>query len=160
MTTARKKTLALSIFTVGYNVSEGTIAVVASSLAGSSTLLVFGLDSFVESLSGTVMIWRFWKYDVESRDQEFEVLEKRASRLVACSFFILAAHVVFEAGSGLESVRCIPFVGSESWSEFRRLCCGAVSPSAGREIAELESCEVSWQRPFPESVNLVVTPRT
>lgn len=101
MTPARKRALALSIFTVGYNVAEGVIAVVASSLAGSSALLGFGLDSFIESLSGTVMIWRFWKYDVDSGEEEYEAIEKKASRLVAYSFFILAAYVFFEAGGAL-----------------------------------------------------------
>ena len=101
MTPARKRALALSIFTVGYNVAEGVIAVVASSLAGSSALLGFGLDSFIESLSGMVMIWRFWKYDVDSGEEEVEAIEKKASRLVAYSFFILAAYVVFEAVGAL-----------------------------------------------------------
>jgi len=101
MTPARNRALALSIFTVGYNVAEGVIAVVASSLAGSSALLGFGLDSFIESLSGMVMIWRFWKYDVDSGEEEVEAIEKKASRLVAYSFFILAAYVVFEAVGAL-----------------------------------------------------------
>jgi divalent metal cation (Fe/Co/Zn/Cd) transporter len=101
MTSTRTQTLALSIFTVGYNLVEGVIAVVASSLAGSSALLGFGLDSFIESLSGMVMIWRFWNYDIGSDEEEFEAIEKKASRLVAYSFFILAVYVVFDAGTAL-----------------------------------------------------------
>ena len=48
-----------------------------------------------------VMIWRFWKYDIDSGEEDFEAIEKRASRLVAYSFFILAAYVVFNAGVSL-----------------------------------------------------------
>lgn len=54
----RKKALLLSYFTVGYNVLEGIVSIFAGLLAGSIALIGFGLDSFVESLSGSVMIWR------------------------------------------------------------------------------------------------------
>ncbi len=53
------RALRLSYFTVGYNVLEGVASVVAGAVAGSVALVGFGLDSFVESLSGSVMIWRF-----------------------------------------------------------------------------------------------------
>lgn len=43
MNSTRRKALALSLFTVGYNVAEGVIAIVASTLSGSTALM--GLDS-------------------------------------------------------------------------------------------------------------------
>ena len=70
MTSTRRQALALSVFTVGYNLAEGVIAIIASSLSGSTALLGFGLDSFVESLSGLVMVWRFWNYDPDADEEE------------------------------------------------------------------------------------------
>jgi len=101
MSPHRKQALTLSIFTVGYNLAEGGIAVFAAAIAGSSALLGFGMDSFIESLSGAVMIWRFWTYDIDCDEEVFEAVERKASRLVAFSFFALAAYVIFEAGSSL-----------------------------------------------------------
>jgi cation diffusion facilitator family transporter len=97
----RQKALALSLFTVAYNLGEGVVAMIASSLSGSTALLGFGLDSFVESLSGMVMVWRFWKYEPDADEEEFEKIERKASRLVAYSFFALGTYVVLEAGHAL-----------------------------------------------------------
>jgi cation diffusion facilitator family transporter len=91
-----KKALLLSYFTVGYNIVEGVVSIFAGFLAGSVALLGFGLDSFVESLSGTVMIWRFRKHGKISEEEE-ERIERKAIRLVAYTFFILGAYVLFES---------------------------------------------------------------
>ena len=89
-----KKALNLSYFTVGYNIIEGIISILAASLSGSIALLGFGLDSFIESFSGLIMIWRFKK---KRMPKEEEKIEKRAVRLVGYSFFILAFYVAFES---------------------------------------------------------------
>ncbi len=89
-----KKALNLSYFTVGYNIIEGIISILAASLSGSIALLGFGLDSFVESFSGLIMIWKFKK---KRMPKEEEKIEKRAERLVGYSFFILAFYVAFES---------------------------------------------------------------
>jgi divalent metal cation (Fe/Co/Zn/Cd) transporter len=47
------------------------------------------------------MVWRFWKYDPDADEEEFEKIERKASRLVAFSFFVLGSYVVFEAGHAL-----------------------------------------------------------
>jgi divalent metal cation (Fe/Co/Zn/Cd) transporter len=91
-----KRALWLSYFTVGYNLLEGFISIFAGILAGSIALTGFGLDSFVESLSGGVMVWRFRKQGELAEHQE-EAMERRATRLVAYTFFILAAYVLFES---------------------------------------------------------------
>ncbi|MFC1506758.1 cation diffusion facilitator family transporter [Thermoproteota archaeon] len=93
-TDLHKKALSLSYFTVGYNIIEGIVSILAASLSGSVALLGFGLDSFVESFSGFIMIWRFKK---KRMPQEEEKIEKRAVRLVGCTFFILAFYVAFES---------------------------------------------------------------
>ena len=91
-----KKALRLSYFTVGYNILEGVVSILAGLLAGSIALVGFGLDSFVESLSGGVMIWRFRQHGRISEEEEQRV-EQRAIRLIAYTFFILAAYVLYES---------------------------------------------------------------
>ena len=65
-------------------------------LAGSIALVGFGLDSFVESLSGGVMVWRFRKQGKVSYSEEQEV-ERKATKLIAYTFFILGAYVLYES---------------------------------------------------------------
>jgi divalent metal cation (Fe/Co/Zn/Cd) transporter len=91
-----KKALSLSYFTVGYNILEGVVSILAGLLAGSIALVGFGLDSFVESLSGSVMIWRLRKHGKVSPEEE-ERVEKKAVRFVAYTFFILGAYVLYES---------------------------------------------------------------
>ena len=95
-----KRALWLSYFTVGYNILEGILSILAGSLAGSIALIGFGLDSFVESMSGTVMIWRFRKSGKISKEEE-EKVERKATRLIGYSFFILGAYILYESGKKL-----------------------------------------------------------
>ena len=92
-----RKALLLSYFTVIYNILEGIISITAGLMAGGSIALIgFGLDSFVESLSGCVMIWRFRKHDTISEEEE-ERIERKAERLIGITFFVLGAYVLFES---------------------------------------------------------------
>jgi divalent metal cation (Fe/Co/Zn/Cd) transporter len=79
---------------VGYNVIEAVVAVVAGLAAGSVALVGFGLDSTVEVSSGLIVLWQFRHRIPESREQQ-------ALRLMAWSFFALAAYVGFESVRGL-----------------------------------------------------------
>ncbi len=96
----QKRALWLSYLTVGYNILEGLISILAGLLAGSIALLGFGLDSLVESFSGGVMIWRF-RHHANLTEEEEERLEKKAIRLVGYTFFILAAYVLYESAKKL-----------------------------------------------------------
>lgn len=90
----RAKALYLSFFTVAYNLIEGVVAVGLGLFTGSSALIGFGSDSFVESMSGGIMIWRFWK----PRDAEDEErIERKAQKLIAIAFFTLGTYVLYEA---------------------------------------------------------------
>ena len=96
------RALGLEYLTVGWNIAEGVIAVSAAVLAGSVALLGFGIDSFVESASGLVMIWRLQAERRASRDDAtLDAIEHRARKLVALSLFLLAAFVVADAGHTL-----------------------------------------------------------
>ena len=92
-TMLRCRALLLSYFTVAYNILEGLIALLAGASAGSIPLIGFGLDSFAESLSGGIMIWRFRQHGNISGAEE-EHVERKATRLVAQTLFILGACVL------------------------------------------------------------------
>ena len=91
-----QKALLLSYFTVGYNILEGIVSIAAGVMAGSIALVGFGLDSFIESISGSVMIWRFRGREKMTEEEEMRI-EKKAIRFVACTFFILGAYVLYES---------------------------------------------------------------
>lgn len=92
----QRQALLLSYVTVGYNVLEGVVSLIAGALAGSIALVGFGLDSFVESLSGGVMIWRFTRIDGLSPEAE-EKRERQAIKIVGYTFFVLGAYVLYES---------------------------------------------------------------
>jgi divalent metal cation (Fe/Co/Zn/Cd) transporter len=71
------------------------VAIGAGVLASSIALVGFGVDSFIEVLSGLVM---FWRLRAESSGRlPNEEAERRAIKLIALTFFILAAYVTFES---------------------------------------------------------------
>jgi len=88
----------LEYLTVGWNVLEGAIAIVAGSIAGSVALVGFGLDSAIESSSGAVLLWRL---HAERNGENIERLEKTALKLVGIGFLLLAAYVAFDSISTL-----------------------------------------------------------
>ena len=96
MDNLHSKALKLSYFTVGYNIIECIISLFAGFLAGSTALLGFGSDSLVESLSGTIMIWRFRKHGILSKYEEDEI-EKKATFYVGIIFFIFGAYILYES---------------------------------------------------------------
>ncbi|MCW2135178.1 cation transporter [Arthrobacter sp. VKM Ac-2550] len=76
--------------TITYNIIEATVALTAGSLASSSALIGFGLDSLIEVSSAAAIAWQFAGRDPEAR-------EKKALRFIAFSFFALAAFVTVDA---------------------------------------------------------------
>ena len=83
--------LRLEYLTVGWNIIEGLIAVTAALAAGSIALLGFGVDSFVESASGSILIWRLLAERHAKDPEAIEQLDQKAHKLVALSLFALAA---------------------------------------------------------------------
>ncbi|MEU7857991.1 cation transporter [Nonomuraea sp. NPDC049141] len=83
--------------TITYNVIEAIVAITAGSMASSAALIGFGLDSVVEVASATAVAWQFSAADHARR-------EKAALRVIAVSFFALAAYVSVDAVRGLLGV--------------------------------------------------------
>ena len=80
--------------TITYNVIEAAIALAEGTRVSSSALIGFGLDSAVEVSSAAVVAWQFAAADPENR-------ERTALRLIAFSFFALAAYVTVDATMSL-----------------------------------------------------------
>lgn len=85
----------LELWTLGWNVLEALVAIVAGSLAGSTALVGFGVDSVIESLSGAAMLWRL------SGGDGGQCRERSAQRLVGASLLVLAGYVAWESGRSL-----------------------------------------------------------
>jgi len=86
-----RRGLRLAWFTIGYNVVEGVVAVTAGALAGLVSLVGFGIDSGIESLSAVLVAMRL---SARLRHGTVdEAKERRALRLVAITFFLLAGYV-------------------------------------------------------------------
>ena len=88
----------LEYFTIAWNTLEGLVAVVAGALAGSISLVGFGIDSFIEVTSGGVLLWRM-SVDADVRKRERN--EKLSLRIVGVCFLALAAYVGYESISDL-----------------------------------------------------------
>jgi divalent metal cation (Fe/Co/Zn/Cd) transporter len=163
-----RRAVRLAWFTVCWNVIEGIVAVAASLVSGSRALLGFGLDSGVESLSASVVLWRL---HAERRDPErAEEVEQRALRPIGIAFLVLAAYVAVEPARSL-------IVGEEPDASVVGIVLTAVSivlmqwlarakrrvgvalgsqaveaesaaPSAGRVTARSFSAPENWARSF------------
>ena len=86
----------LSLVTIGYNTIEGVILTFFGATDETLALFGFGLDSFVEVLSGigiAHMIYRMKRSSVEARDN-FEVT---ALKITGTAFYILTAGLVVGA---------------------------------------------------------------
>jgi len=81
---------------LAWHAAEFAIAVVAGVAASSIALIAFGLDSLVEAAAGGVVLWRFTAERASS-----ELAERRAQRMIAVSFLVLAAYV------GVQAVRTL-----------------------------------------------------
>ena len=92
-----RRALRLEYLTVGWNIIEGVIAIAAATASGSVALLGFGIDSFVESASGSVMIWRLLAERNAADEERIEQVERRARKLVAGSLVLLAAYIAWDS---------------------------------------------------------------
>jgi len=80
--------------TITYNVIEAVVALTAGTIASSVALIGFGLDSLIEVSSAAAVAWQFAGRDPQRR-------ERVALRVIAWSFFALAAYVTVEAARAL-----------------------------------------------------------
>ncbi|MDO5094725.1 MAG: cation transporter [Propionibacteriaceae bacterium] len=97
-TVLRRRIRLVVAITIAWNVIEAVIALAAGGVASSAALIGFGLDSLVEVLSAAAVAWQFSAPDPERR-------ERVALRLIAVSFFGLAAYVSVDSVLSLAGLR-------------------------------------------------------
>jgi divalent metal cation (Fe/Co/Zn/Cd) transporter len=88
----------LEYFTIAWNSVEGFVAVIAGIIAGSVSLIGFGVDSFIEVTSGAALLWRM---SVDAEEDDRERVEHITLRIVGACFLALAAYVGYGALSNL-----------------------------------------------------------
>jgi divalent metal cation (Fe/Co/Zn/Cd) transporter len=102
----------LEYFTIAYNSLEGLASIVAGAIAGSVSLIGFGLDSIIEVTCGTALLWRL-HHDLDPFRRE--QIERTTLRIVGGCFIALAAYILYESGSTLMGhripERSIPGIG-------------------------------------------------
>jgi divalent metal cation (Fe/Co/Zn/Cd) transporter len=131
--------------TIAYNVVEAVIALTAGAAASSSALIGFGLDSVIEVSSAATVAWQFSAADHAAR----EARERRALRIIAVSFFGLAAYVAVEsvrafAGAG-EADRSLVGIALATVSLAVMPFLSAAQRRAGRELRSASAVADSKQ---------------
>lgn len=87
---------ALAVFTIVYNIAEGAAATYFGFEEESLTLFGFGVDSFVEVISGigiASMVWRIWNNGGTNRNE----FEKTALKITGVGFYIIVAYLLFQS---------------------------------------------------------------
>jgi divalent metal cation (Fe/Co/Zn/Cd) transporter len=87
-----RRARALSWLSLALIGAEGAVAIAAGVAAGSIALIAFGIDSVIEGMASLVIVWRFSGSRLLSA-----VSERRAQRMVAVQFFLLAPYVAVES---------------------------------------------------------------
>ncbi len=88
----------LEYFTIAYNSLEGLLSIAAGAIAGSVSLVGFGLDSLIEVTSGAALLWRL-HHDADPERRER--VELHTLRIVGWCFIALAVYIIYESGSAL-----------------------------------------------------------
>lgn len=93
-----RRGLLLNYATIGYNIVEAVVSLVAGFLAGSVALLGFGIDSVIEVTASGAAQWRL-RSDAEPVLRER--VERTSLRLIGACFLGLAVYVTVDAGKAL-----------------------------------------------------------
>jgi divalent metal cation (Fe/Co/Zn/Cd) transporter len=94
--TLARRAQTLTHLSLGWHVFEAAVAIVAGVVAGSVALIAFGADSVIEAGAGLVVLWLVTGERVSSGNAE-----RRAQKLIAVSFVLLAAYVTVESARAL-----------------------------------------------------------
>ena len=87
-----RRARALTWLGLGWHAGEAAVAIGAGAAAGSIALVGFGADSLIEAAAGLVVLWL-----MTGRRSSSPLAERRAQRLIAASFVLLAAYVTLES---------------------------------------------------------------
>ncbi len=129
--------LILGIITVAYNIAEGAVSTIFGYADDTIALFGFGLDSFVEVLSGigiVHMVIRMRRSPVSGRDR----FERQALYVTGVSFVILAAGLtvgsVLNIVSGVRPQTTVPGIIISILSIFTMWALYSLKKSTGRKL--------------------------
>lgn len=97
-----RKAALLALITIIYNIVEGVVSVWFGAADETLSLFGFGLDSFVEVISG-VGIWHMVRRLQRGEEERRDSFERRALRITGGAFYLLAAGLVVTAGLSIYS---------------------------------------------------------
>ncbi len=88
----------LEVFTIAWNSAEALVALIAGAIAGSISLVGFGIDSLIEVTSGAALLWRM---SVDDDPARREKMEQASLKIVGACFVALALYIAYEAAQTL-----------------------------------------------------------
>ena len=90
LTSGRK----LEYFTIAWHIFEGGVSIIAGAVAGSLSLVGFGVDSLLEIFSGAAMLWRI---NVDHKLDRRERYEMLTLKFIGWCFMALAVYLIYES---------------------------------------------------------------
>lgn len=91
---------ALAIITIAYNIVEGVVSVFFGLEDGSMALFGFGVDSFVEVISG-IGIWHMIRRIRSSGSENLDQFEQTALKITGAGFYVLTVGLAITAAVDL-----------------------------------------------------------
>ncbi len=142
----------LVVGTLAYNVAEASIALWSGLDAGSIALFGFGLDSVIETVAASVLLWRLWHGIRGASASKLAELDTRVHRVVGATFLALTVYILFQAawtlwtraqpeesmigiGLAIASVIVMPLVSFGKIRAARRLRSNALLAEAKETLA-------------------------
>jgi divalent metal cation (Fe/Co/Zn/Cd) transporter len=131
------RAIGLAIFTIAYNIIEGIISVYFGVKDETLALFGFGVDSFIETISGLgilVMVLRLKKYGEQNKGR----FEKLALQITGWCFYLLAVVLlingIYNLTQGIEPETTLPGVIITSISVVVMLWLVAAKKKVGRKL--------------------------
>ena len=108
--------LLLTYITIGWMTIEGAASLLLGWASKSLLLEAFGIDSVIELFSAAVLLWRL-RVEASSTatSERVNLVERRASRYVGYSLYVLVVYVVLNSGYGLFIAKRITDTHESIW---------------------------------------------
>jgi len=108
--------LSLTYMTLAWMTIEGAAALLLGWASNSLLLEAFGIDSVIELFSGMVLLWRLRvEANGNATPDRAEEVERRASRYVGYSLYVLVVYVVLNSGYGFFLAQRTPDTHESVW---------------------------------------------
>ena len=118
----------LALITIYYNLLEGAVSVFFGFQDETLSLFGFGVDSFVEVISG-IGVWHMIHRFRQSTDEKIDRFEQRALKITGTAFYLLTAGLTVTAAIQylFRSPSGVHFLGDRYFPDFHRVHVGTYS---------------------------------